>query len=287
MTATDARRPKGLYLLPNLLTSGSLFAGFYCIVAAINGRWEGACMAIAIAALLDNLDGRIARLTNTQSDFGVQYDSLSDLISFGLAPALLIYTWSLKSLGEINPVMGRVGWLAAFVFAACAALRLARFNTQAGVADKRYFQGLSSPAAAGVLITLVWVLDDYGVAGADVRYVALALTLIAALLMVSNVRYISFKSSRSGGGQIPFFKGFLLLVFIVLLALDPSKVLAFIAYAYLISGPILTLVGRRKLARRGGSGRQRVQAEEKDSDGGSEAGSEPDEEGNEPEDRSG
>ena len=158
MESDKSIRRRGVYLLPNLLTSAALFAGFYSIISGINGEFEAAAIAIIVAGLLDGLDGRVARLTNTQSDFGEQYDSLADLISFGLAPALLAFNWSLASLSEISILAGKLGWLAAFLFAACAALRLARFNTQFGIADKRYFQGLASPAAAGTLVFTIWFL---------------------------------------------------------------------------------------------------------------------------------
>ena len=149
MESSEKKRPRGVFLLPNVLTTAALFAGFYSIISGINGEYVPAVVAVIVAGVLDGLDGRVARLTNTQSEFGVQYDSLSDLISFGLAPALLAFNWSLSSLRDISPLAGKLGWLAAFIFVACAALRLARFNTQAETSDKRYFQGLASPAAAG------------------------------------------------------------------------------------------------------------------------------------------
>ena len=256
----NGRRRAGIYLLPNLLTTGALFAGFYAVVAAINGRFVAAAVAIMVAGVLDGLDGRIARLTKTQSAFGVQYDSLSDLISFGLAPALVVYLWSLRSLAEYGDVIGKVGWLAAFLFAACAALRLARFNAQAGVSDKQYFQGLSSPAAAGVMITMVWALESESVAGSQVSLLALAVTIITALLMVSNVRYFSFKSWPDTQ-RVPFLWIFVLVLVFVLLALDPPKLLAGMALTYAISGPVLTVMGRvRHRSRR--SRRQEQSADE-------------------------
>ncbi|MEM9301379.1 MAG: CDP-diacylglycerol--serine O-phosphatidyltransferase [Pseudomonadota bacterium] len=239
------RKPRpGIYLLPNLFTTGAMFAGFYAIVAAMNGRFVAAAEAVFIAGLLDGLDGRVARLTNTQSDFGVQYDSLSDLISFGLAPALVMYLWSLSSLAETSEVMGKIGWLAAFLFAACAALRLARFNTQAESSDKRYFQGLASPAAAAGMITPVWVLAAEGVAGAEYNLVMLPITVALALLMVSNVRYVSFKGWPNRD-KVPFLWILALLGFFVLLAIDPPLVLLCIAYTYAFSGPCMTVLGRK------------------------------------------
>ena len=167
-------RRRGIYLLPNLFTTGAMFSGFYAIIAGIGGHFSAAAIAVFIAALLDSMDGRVARLTGTQSDFGVQYDSLSDLVSFGLAPALVMYTWSLSSLRDYGPAWGKIGWAAAFIYAACGALRLARFNTQAGVADKRYFQGLASPAAAGLCMSFVWSMhkDGFSGAGTGVRHAA-------------------------------------------------------------------------------------------------------------------
>ncbi|MFQ5489006.1 MAG: CDP-diacylglycerol--serine O-phosphatidyltransferase, partial [Gammaproteobacteria bacterium] len=180
------KRRRGIYLLPNLFTTAALFAGFYAIIAAIGGRYEAAGIAIFVAQFMDGIDGRVARLTNTQSDFGVEYDSLSDMIAFGLAPALVVYVWSLSSLGKL-------GWLAAFIYTAGAALRLARFNTQAGTADKAYFQGLPSPPAAALIAGLVWLCSDYGIPGKDLAVFVLLVTAAAGVLMVSNIRYHSFK----------------------------------------------------------------------------------------------
>ncbi|MDX1571080.1 MAG: CDP-diacylglycerol--serine O-phosphatidyltransferase [Xanthomonadales bacterium] len=245
-TAEPRRTRPGIYLLPNLFTTGALFAGFYGIVAAMNGRFVAAAVAITVAGLLDGLDGRIARLTNTQSDFGVQYDSLSDLVSFGLAPALIVYVWSLSSLAQYGVAMRKIGWLAAFLFAACAALRLARFNTQAALTDKRYFQGLASPAAAGVLVFPIWALEAEGISGHSVSVAALVITVVTALLMVSNVRYFSFKAWPD---RIPFLWMLALVVLFVLLAIDLPKVLMTIAFVYAASGPVVTILGRRRSQR--------------------------------------
>lgn len=242
----ESPRHKGIYLLPNLFTTGALFAGFYAIVAAMNSRFGTACEAILIAAILDGLDGRVARLTNSQSDFGVQYDSLSDLISFGLAPALTMYLWSLSSLVEYGVAMGKIGWLAAFIFSACAALRLARFNTQVGVQDKRFFQGLASPAAAGGIITFIWCFQTEAVHGQTMNLIALPWTVVLGLLMVSNVRYFSFKSWPV---KVPFLWILALVLVFVLLAIDTPKVLFGIALVYVCSGPVITLIGRRKRRR--------------------------------------
>ena len=194
MTKLPQPTKKGIYLLPNLFTTGALFAGYYSIISSINGKFEIAAIAVFIAALLDGLDGRVARLTNTQSAFGEQYDSLSDLISFGLAPSLLMYNWSLNHLANIHPIMGKIGWLAAFIYTVSGALRLARFNVQIGSADKAYFQGLPSPAAAAVMCSLVWVAVDHDFTGESLRFIVLVVTLASGLLMVSRFRYYSFKT---------------------------------------------------------------------------------------------
>jgi len=242
----EPRRPiKGIYILPNLFTTASLFAGFYAIVAGVDGHFTRAAVAVLVAGLLDGLDGRIARLTHTQSDFGVQYDSLADLISFGLAPALLTYLWTLPALAPLGPFWGKLCWLVAFVYAACAALRLARFNTQAGVADKRYFQGLASPAAAGLTVSLIWVSEDYGLARGEAAIPVLVLVLAAALLMVSKIRYISFKTWPVRE-PVPFVRILALLLVFVLLALDTPIVLCILALGYMLSGPVITLAGRRR-----------------------------------------
>jgi CDP-diacylglycerol--serine O-phosphatidyltransferase len=179
-------RRRGIYLLPNLFTTAALFAGFFAIVQAMNGRFALAAVAIFAAMILDGLDGRVARLTRTQSAFGAEYDSLADMVSFGAAPALVIYEWALQG-------MGKLGWTAAFIYCAAAALRLARFNTQLEVADKRYFTGLPSPAAAALVAGLVWAMHEYGIPGQDVRWLAWGLTIFAGLTMVSNVRFYSGK----------------------------------------------------------------------------------------------
>src|SRR5438445_8643562 len=170
---------RGIYLLPNLFTTAALFSGFYAAIAAVGGHYGAPSIAVFLAGVLDALDGRVARLTNTQSAFGGQYDSLSDMCSFGLAPALVMYTWSLSTLKVYGPLWGKVGWSAAFIYAACTALRLARFNTQVGVADKRYFQGLASPAAAGLFMSFLWAASETGLDGTMVQFVAPVLNVIA------------------------------------------------------------------------------------------------------------
>ena len=190
------QKRKGIYLLPNLLTTAGLFSGFFAVVSSMTGRFEAAAVAIFVAMVFDGLDGRVARMTNTQSDFGAEYDSMADMVSFGMAPALVAYNWGLTELGKF-------GWLAAFVYVAGAALRLARFNTQVGIADKRFFQGLASPAAAAVVAGLVWVGVEYDAVGTDYGIVVALVTGFAGLLMVSNFKYNSFKE-LNWHGKVPF-----------------------------------------------------------------------------------
>ena len=234
-----SQRRRGIYLLPNLFTTGALFGGFYAIVAAINSRFEDAAVAIFVAMILDGMDGRIARMTNTQSDFGVQYDSLSDLISFGLAPALVMYQWSLYGLGKL-------GWVAAFVYAATTALRLARFNTQADNQDKHFFQGLPSPAAAALVAGFIWLGAANGLYdGTNLVWISFPLTLAAGILMVSNIRYHSFKQFDLKG-RVPFFTILILVLMLALIAARPSVVLFLLAFLYALSGPVLTLLWIRQ-----------------------------------------
>lgn len=241
------RRPPGIYLLPNLLTTGALFSGFYAIVAAINGQFIAAVTAVFVAALFDGLDGRVARMTNTQSEFGVQYDSLSDLISFGLAPALVVYMWALADLREYGNFTGKLGWLIAFLYTACAALRLARFNTQVGHTDKRFFTGLASPAAAGCLMAFVWAMENFALIGGSIRWLALVLTLTLGLLMVSRIPYFSFKVWPE---KVPFFWILVMVLAIVPVAAHPPSVLLVIGLVYVASGPAMWIW--RRLRRRGG-----------------------------------
>ncbi|KAA9130794.1 CDP-diacylglycerol--serine O-phosphatidyltransferase [Marinihelvus fidelis] len=242
--------PKGAFLLPNLLTTCALFAGVYSIISGINGQYEAAAIAIGIAGVLDGLDGRVARLTNTQSEFGVQFDSLSDMISFGLAPAMLAFNWSLQSLGHLGPMAGKLGWLAAFVYIACAALRLARFNAQAGKQDKTYFQGLASPAAALTLAVTIWFFVDNGIDGEQVSWLIWFATVTLGLLMFSSVRYFSFKS-MGGSEKVPMAWIFALVLLLVLFSVDPPAVGMVAGTVYVLSGIIMTLAGRRsRLERR-------------------------------------
>jgi CDP-diacylglycerol---serine O-phosphatidyltransferase len=225
-------RRRGIYLLPNLFTTAALFSGFFSIVQAMDGRFEIASIAIFIAMVFDGLDGRVARMTRTQSAFGAEYDSLSDMVSFGVAPALVMYEWALRSLG-------RLGWIAAFIYCAGAALRLARFNTQLGVADKRFFQGLPSPAAAALIAGLVWVMHaEYQIRGVDIRWPAWAVTLFAGLTMVSSVRFYSFKDLNLRR-SVPFWAILLVVLGFVVLTIEQARVLFLLFVAYALSGYVM------------------------------------------------
>ena len=232
-------RPRGIFLLPNLFTTGALFSGFYAITASMNGQFEVAAIAIFIAMVLDGLDGRVARLTNTQSAFGAEYDSMADMISFGAAPALVIYAWCLSGLGK-------AGWVAVFVHAAGAALRLARFNTQLATQDKRYFQGLPSPAAAAILAGFIWVSVKYEIPSEGLRIFAAGLTTLTGLLMVSNFRFYSFKDIDLRG-RVSFIWAILIMLVFALLYTNPPLVLFTLFGLYALSGPILTLGRRRRM----------------------------------------
>ncbi|MEO0436049.1 MAG: CDP-diacylglycerol--serine O-phosphatidyltransferase [Pseudomonadota bacterium] len=227
-------RRQGVYLLPNLFTTGALFCGFYAVVAAMRGDFETAPIAILFALVFDGLDGRIARLTNTSSKFGAEYDSLADMVSFGVAPALVTFSWALGDLGK-------VGWSAAFIFVACAALRLARFNTQVGVVDPNYFMGLASPAAACIMACTVWVCQDQGWVGAALPSELAAgvalLTSVVAILMVANVPYHSFKGFDLQG-RVPFVVIFLIVLGFGLVTVDPPKILLLASLIYAVSGPL-------------------------------------------------
>ena len=230
-------RRRGIYLLPNLFTTGALFAGFYAIVQAMHGRFEHAAVAIFIAMVLDGLDGRVARMTHTQSEFGAEYDSLSDMVSFGVAPSLVVYEWALKSLGKW-------GWFAAFIYCVATALRLARFNTNMDVVDKRYFQGLPSPAAAALVAGFVWVMLDSGFDGESLRWYAAVLTVFAGLNMVSNLPFYSFKTINMRK-SVPFLVIFLIALFFVLISSDPPIVLFGLFLCYSLSGFALWAMRQR------------------------------------------
>lgn len=226
-------RRRSIYLLPNAFTTAALFCGFYAIVMAMNQKFDYASIAIFAAMVLDAVDGRVARLTHTQSEFGAQYDSLSDMVSFGAAPALVVYVWALRGLGEFG--MGKLGWLAAFIYCACAALRLARFNTNIGVVDKRYFQGLPSPAAAALVAGFVWLMDDLGVPRAELSWIAFGITLYAGLTMVTNVPFYSFKDVNFRK-SVPFIAIFVIVLIFAAVSSDPPKVLFGIFVLYGLSG---------------------------------------------------
>lgn len=229
----------GIYLLPNLLTTGSLFAAFYSIVASLKTQYEAAVIAIFIGMIADGLDGRIARMTNTQTAFGAEYDSLSDMVTFGVAPALLLYSWSLNELGKL-------GWLLAFIYTAAVALRLARFNTQVETADKRYFQGLACPPAAAIVSSFVWLCHQNEWTNLFFSIIAAGLVVATAALMVSNVRYYSFKE-LDFKGKVPFLHVLVIVVLFVAIASNPSLVLFVSFMLYGLSGPLQTLVALQKV----------------------------------------
>ena len=245
--AAKKLKRRGVYLLPNLITTAGLFAGFYAIVAATQGKFEVAAIAVFVAMVLDGLDGRVARLTNTQSEFGAQYDSLADMASFGLAPSLVMYEWSLQSLVNYGWHWGKLGWLGAFIYMACAALRLARFNTKASSTNKQVFQGLPSPAAAGVLVGFVWVFQAQSISGENLGPLALIVTTLTGLLMVSNVSYNSFKDVDFHN-RVPFMALLGAVLVLALASIDPPKVLFTFFLIYAFSGPLVSVF--RKLRKR-------------------------------------
>lgn len=234
-------RRQGIYLLPNLFTTGALFAGFYAVIAALRGDFESAPIAILAALLLDGLDGRVARMTNTQSKFGAEYDSLADMVSFGVAPALVMFSFALGELGKF-------GWSAAFIYVACAALRLARFNTQIDTADKNFFTGLASPSAACIVVSVVWVCNDLGWIGAElpaeVAVLMAFLTAITGFLMIANFRYYSFKSIDFHG-RVPFVVMIAVVLVFGLVTLDPPLIIMLAFLAYAASGPVMAIMKKR------------------------------------------
>ncbi|WP_415899936.1 CDP-diacylglycerol--serine O-phosphatidyltransferase [Neptuniibacter sp. QD48_11] len=231
-------RSRGIYLLPNLFTTGALFSGFYAIVASMNGHFENAAIAIFVSMVLDGLDGRVARMTNTSSAFGAEYDSLADMVSFGVAPSLVVFSWVLDDIGKL-------GWFAAFIYVAGAALRLARFNTQIGSTDKRYFIGLPSPAAAAAVAGLVWAATEYEIDGSAYVYLIAAFVALVGVLMVSNVLYYSFKDV-SLKEKVPFLilAGIVLAVGII--SISPPAFLWILFLAYAVSGPLLWVMRKTK-----------------------------------------
>ena len=231
-------RRRGIYLLPNMLTLGALFSGFYAIIAVMSGNFNEAGWAILIAGILDGLDGRIARLTNTQSAFGAQFDSLSDMVSFGVAPALIMFSWAFAPLG-------RLGWAASFIYMSCAALRLARFNVQLGTVDRRFFVGLQSPMAAAVVAFLPWAGYKYGLEVTPlVAYLCAILTVFIGFLMISNYNYSSFKELQFKG-TVPYMVFVFVVIMLVVVAQNPHEVLLTMAVVYALSGPIMWLYKKR------------------------------------------
>lgn len=231
-------RRRGIYILPNLFTTANMFSGFYAIVQGMNGNFENAAIAVFVAMVMDALDGRVARLTHTQSAFGAEYDSLADMVSFGVAPALVMYSWALQGLNKW-------GWLAAFIYCAGAALRLARFNTQLDVADKRYFTGLPSPSAAALMAGLVWALHAFEVPGRQVSWYAWALTVFAGVTMVSNVRYYSFKDINLRK-SVPFWVLLLIVLGWLFISIDPPRVLFLGFVAYALSGYAMCAIDKMR-----------------------------------------
>lgn len=236
-----SHRPRGIYLLPNLFTIGSIFAGFFSIVSALKGSYDTAAITIFIAMIMDSLDGKVARLTNTMTSFGEAFDSMADMVSFAVAPAFLAYTWILSELGKF-------GWIAAFVYTVAVALRLARFNTQADSTAKRYFQGIPCPAAAAIVSGLVWICFDYDFTGKIAALTLAIAMLIVGVLMVSNIRYRSFKDVEFKN-HVRFVVILLMVLAIALVAIDPAKVLLLIFVGYAVSGPIATIWGLRQKRR--------------------------------------
>ncbi|MBL4827150.1 MAG: CDP-diacylglycerol--serine O-phosphatidyltransferase [Spongiibacteraceae bacterium] len=230
-------RRRGVYLLPNLFTTGALFAGFYAVVSGMDAKFEAAAIAIFVAMVLDGLDGRVARMTNTQSKFGAEYDSLADTVSFGVAPALVMFSWALSGIGKF-------GWTCAFIYVACAALRLARFNTQIDTADKNYFSGLASPAAAAVVAGSIWVCQQLGWTGEGVvielAVFAGCLTAFVGFLMISNVPYHSFKGLDLRG-RVPFIVVIVIVLVFAIVLVDPARILLLCAFCYALSGPVMVV----------------------------------------------
>lgn len=250
--ATDrSARRRGIYLLPNLLTTGALFAGFYSIIAAIDGNFFNAAIAIFIAMLLDGADGRIARMTSTASEFGKEFDSLSDMVSFGLAPAIVTYQWGVERLSEYGGVWGRLGWLAAFLYVAAAAFRLARFNTNVAGTDRRFFQGLPSPAAAACIAAMMLVSTEYEVYGLVALVAGITITAALGVLMVSRFSYLSFKDIKPGQ-RVRYTRLLLIPLVLIVISLDPPMVTFGLFVAYASSGPAVWLWRRSRRAARQG-----------------------------------
>ncbi len=236
----EQKTKRGVYLLPNVLTTFGLFSGFLSIILATKGQYLESAIAIFIAMLWDGLDGRVARMTNTQSAFGEQYDSMADMLSFSVAPALLMYFWQFEQIGKL-------GWIGAFIYTAAGALRLARFNTQIGVEDKRYFQGLPSPAAAALIAGMVWTKEFIGITPYDQYFVITSWIILvsAGVLMVSNIRYYSFKEVNFKG-RASFKLLLSTILIIIVVTLQPSAILFIFFFVYTVSGLIITMIDVRK-----------------------------------------
>ncbi|MDR1057645.1 MAG: CDP-diacylglycerol--serine O-phosphatidyltransferase [Coxiellaceae bacterium] len=228
-------KPRGIYLLPNLFTIGSFFAGFFAIISALKSNYDIAAIAIFVATIMDTLDGKVARLTNTMTAFGAELDSLADMVSFAVAPAFLAYTWGLFSIGKF-------GWIAAFIYIVAVALRLARFNTQIDTTGKRYFQGLPCPTAAAITTSLVWVCFDFELINSIMIWILACTMIIAGILMVSNIRYRSFKDIELKH-NVRFVVILITVLIITLIYMDPPKVLFVVFTGYATSGPITTMWG--------------------------------------------
>tara|TARA_B100000686_G_scaffold40972_1_gene42293 strand:+ start:6 stop:776 length:771 start_codon:yes stop_codon:yes gene_type:complete len=237
----ERNRLSGVYLLPNLITTGSLFSGFYSIISSINGEIITAIFAIIIAMVLDGLDGRVARLTKTQTSFGAHYDSLSDMICFGVAPALLMYTWSLSNFNTFGWHWSKIAWISCFIYVAAAALRLARFNSKIQLQDKKYFIGLASPAAAAVIVCYAWLIESSSIVVLNVSILSLSLLLILSVLMISNITYYSFKDIDIRH-KVPHISLFLIVLGLSFISFDPPKVLLSFFILYALSGPILLII---------------------------------------------
>lgn len=248
MTESAAKKPRrrGIYLLPNLLTTGALFTGFYSIVAAIDGNFLAAAWAIYVAMFLDGLDGRVARMTSTESDFGKEFDSLADMVSFGLAPAIVTYQWGVERFSEYGQLWGRLGWLAAFLYTVAAAFRLARFNTSLAVDDKRYFQGLPSPPAASGIAAMVWISIHFQIQGLIALIAGLGITALTGLAMMSNFRYLSFKDFNLGS-RVRFANLLIIPLVLIVIAVNPPVVLFAVFAVYASSAPLYWVWRRRNL----------------------------------------
>jgi len=244
---------RGIYLLPNLLTTGCLFFGFYSIVAAIDGNFERAAIAIFVSMVFDGLDGRVARLTRTETQFGKEFDSLADMVAFGIGPAIVCYQWGVARIAEYGAAWGRFGWIAAFFYAAAAAMRLARFNSRAATADKRYFEGLPSPSAAAIVAAFVWLAHKYSIEGLPGLVLAFTVTATAGALMVSRFYYPSFKD-RAAGERVRYSRFLIVPVVFAAIALDPPLVMFGLFASFALSAPLLWLwrKARRRPREQGG-----------------------------------